>query len=66
MKHIENTGSPKYEFTNKITGGVFVGKTSEFQKHTSISKSRLTDLFRKERRISVDGWIITEYLNETR
>lgn len=66
LKHIENTGSPKYEFTNKITGEVFVGKTSEFQKHTSISKSRLTDLFRKERRVSVDGWIITEYLNETR
>ena len=41
-------------------------KTSEFQKHTPISKSRLTDLFRKERMVSVDGWIITEYLNETR
>lgn len=65
LKHIENTGSPAYEFTNIITGEVFLGKTSDFQKHTLISKSRLTDLFRKECRGSVDGWMITEYLNET-
>lgn len=65
LRHIENVGAPKYEFTNKITGEVFLGKTSEFQKHTLISKSRLTDLFRKECRGTVDGWMITEYLNET-